>query len=775
MLLTLATVAVYPPGPENCRMFKPFASRILTLPVFLLMSLLAVSSPLFADEGLWLYNAFPAARVKQRYKYTVTPAFLNHLRLASVRMGASASFVSPDGLVFTNHHVGAGCVHNLSTPGHDYIKEGFYAPARQQEPPCPGIEVANLIDIRDITSQVQAAALPGMSDAEAGLAQRNAMSRLEAQCSDAAANIRCETVTLYSGGLYNLYRYKKYTDVRLVMAPEFDAAFFGGDPDNFTYPRYDLDITFLRVYENGKPVHIDDYLPFTTSGVKEGDLIFISGHPGSTGRQLTLAQLAYLRQFAYPARLQQLKQTIDALLAFSAQSPESARAAERALFSAQNSFKAITGYNLALNDPAILHRKKIEEDKLRHDVATNVVAANPKLKDALGAWDEIATASQWQRENFPRLNWQSDTALTGVLANYARTLVRLADELPKPSDQRLRGYQDQNIPTIEHSLVSAAPISRPLEIVQFTVALTSLQQNLGQQNPGPQNLASAHDNPDHDFVKLVLAGQSPAQRAAQLIDGTHLDDPAFRNELYRGGKVAIEAAADPLIVLLRQIDPITRQTRKDIEDHVDSVVRRNGALIAKARFTLYGASVAPDATGTLRLSYGTVKGYTEDGKKIPFFTTFAGAFQHEAAHHAQPPYRLPASYHRAKDLLDENPQDKDSLGKGSHDNASHNNAAHSTAALDLNTVLDTVNTGDGIGGNSGSPVVNTKGEIIGILFDGNIQSLAWNFEYEDEVSRTVITDSRAVIEALRKIYNAAPLADELIPPPSAPPTPPPAK
>jgi hypothetical protein len=422
-------------------MNKRYACRRFAL----LVAVLLCAACALADEGLWLYNAFPAARVKARYKFTVTQPFLDHLRLSSVRMGASASFVSPDGLVFTNHHVGAGCVHNISTAAHDYMTEGFYAATRVQEPACPGLEVQNLLDIRDITRDVQAAAQPGMTDAEAGEAQRKTMSRLESECSDPAKNIRCETVSLYSGGLYHLYKYKKYTDVRLVMAPEFDAAFFGGDPDNFTYPRYDLDITFFRVYENGKPVHVDNYLSFTTAGVKEGDLVFISGHPGSTGRLLSTAQLNYLREVAYPARIHQLKQTIDMLLAFSAESPENARAAERALFGAQNSYKAVIGYNAGLSDPATIARKKADEDKLR-----KAVAADPKLKDSLKAWDEIADAMQWQRENFKRLAWQSDTALPGSFAGYARTLVRLAGELQKPSDRRIRGFQDQNLPTIEN-------------------------------------------------------------------------------------------------------------------------------------------------------------------------------------------------------------------------------------------------------------------------------------------------------------------------------------
>jgi hypothetical protein len=689
-------------------MFK----RHFRLPFRLAFLLILIACSAAADEGMWLYNAFPTAKVKSRYKYTVTQPFLDHLRLSSVRMGASASFVSADGLVFTNHHVGANCVHNLSTAEHDYMKEGFYAPTREQEPRCPGIEVANLLDIRDITHEVQAAALAGMTDAEAAVAQRSVISKLESECSDAAKSIRCETVTLYSGGLYHLYKYKRYNDVRLVMAPEFDAAFFGGDPDNFTYPRYDLDITFFRVYDNGKPVHVDDYLRFSSTGVKEGDLVFISGHPGSTSRLLTTAQLAFLRDVSYPARMKQLKQGIDLMLAFGAESAENARASERVLFGMQNTYKAMTGYNVGLTDPAVIARKKAEEDKLRGEVA-----ARPELRETSEAWDQIAAAMQWQRENFQRLTWQSDGTLPGTLAGYARTLVRLAAELEKPSDKRLRGFQQQNLPTIEQSLASTAPISKQLEIAQMTLALTNLQQNLGA---------------GHEYTKLVLAGKAPAERAAELVSKTHLDDPAFRKELYQGGKTAIDAAADPMVVLLRQVDATTRATRHDLETHVEDVVRKNGARIAKARFTIYGTGVAPDATGTLRVSYGVVKGYTENGKKIPYYTTFAGAFAHEAEHGGKPPYQLPASYHKAKDKLD------------------------------LNTVLDTVDTGDSIGGNSGSPVVNTKGELVGILFDGNIQSLPWNFEFSEEVGRSVLTDSRAVIESLRKIYNAAPLADELL-------------
>ena len=664
-----------------------------------------------ADEGMWLYNRFPSQKMKQKYGWAPTQQWLDHLRLSSVRMGASGSFVSPDGLVFTNHHVGAGCVHDISTPEHDYMKEGFYAgPDRTKEPKCPGLQVQNLVDILDITGQVQEAARPGMSEAEAGTAQRTLMSKLEKECSNAEQNIRCETVTLYSGGMYNLYKYKVYKDVRLVMAPEFEIAFFGGDPDNFTYPRYDLDITFLRAYENGQPARTENYLRFSKTGVKEGDLVFVSGHPGSTGRLLTHAQKEYLRDIAYPHRLKTLQRGIESLLQFSAESPENARAAERVLFGYQNSFKALTGYQAGLENKSLMEKDAAAEAKLRA-----AVAKDPKLKEYAGAWDAVATAVKFQRENFKR-NTYIEGAVSGRLAAYARNLVRVAAEKQKPSDERMRGYQDQLLPALQAQLLSTAPIYKSLEKLQMTAAFEELVAGFG---------------PDDAFVQSVLEGKSPAARAEELISGTKLDDVAVRKELWEGGQAAVEASQDPLVALLRKIDPAAREVRKALEDRVDSVVRTAGGQIAKARFAVYGENVAPDATGTLRLSYGVTKGYTAGGKKVRYFTTMGEAFEHEKANGAKPPYALPKSWHAAKDKLN------------------------------LATPFNTVNTADSIGGNSGSPVVNKQGEIIGILFDGNIESLPWNFFFDDAVGRSVLTDSRAVIESLQKIYNAQPLAEEL--------------
>ena len=684
---------------------------------FLLCALLfgvAFSSLSRADEGMWLFNAFPTAKVQKKYGFAPTQQWLDHVRLSSVRFNVgSGSFVSADGLTFTNHHVAADCIQQLSTKGKDYLKSGFYARTQAEEFKCPDLELDQLVDIEDVTAKVKSAVKPGMSTAEAGQAQRSAMSALEKDCAT-ATGLRCDVITFYSGEVYNLYKYKKYTDVRLVFAPEFDAAFFGGDPDNFTFPRYDLDITFFRVYENDKPVHPENYLRWSKTGVKDGDLVFVPGNPGTTGRLRTKAQLEYFRDVDYPARLESYARRIALLEKFSAESEENARIAKEEIFSYQNSQKAYKGFYAGLKNDKWMARKAADEQQLR-----SAIAANPQEKAAVGdPWDALAKAMQVQKEIYLPLTYvERRRGFNSDLATIARNLVRAAVEKAKPNDQRLREYRDSALPTLEQEMFSSAPIYKSLEAVMLGDSLAQMQEALSADNP---------------VVKNILNGKKPLEIAKVLIDGTKLDDVAFRKQLYEGGEAAIQASNDPLIVLMRSIDPEARAVRKRYDDEVDAVERTEGAKIAKARFSVSGFTQCPDATFTLRLSYGAVKGYTVNGKHIPFFTTMGGAFQHAAAHGNKFPYHLPESWMKAK------------------------------SALNLSMPLNFVSTPDIIGGNSGSPTINKAGEVVGIIFDGNIESLPWNFVYDDTVGRSLSVDSRGIQEALRKIYGASALVDELL-------------
>jgi len=685
---------------------------------------LSLSGLAFADEGMWLFNAFPGDKVQATYGFKPSQEWLDHVRLSSARApNGSSSFVSPDGLIFTNHHIAQGCIHDLSTGGKDYMKNGFYAPTRAEEPKCPGVEFVVLEGIEDVTAKVNAAAKQGMSSAEVGKAQREVMSALEKDCS--VNGQRCDVVTLYSGALYHLYKYKTYSDIRLVMAPEFAMAFFGGDPDNFEYPRYDLDISFFRAYENGEPAKTPNYLKWSKTGIKDGDLVFVSGHPGRTSRLLTMDQLEYLRDYSYPMLMKAFDNRVAMLQKYAAESPENAREAESDLFGTQNSQKAYLGYNSGLHDKQLMDKKAAEEKKLKA-----YLNADPKLKQEFGdPWAEISKAVKVQEEIYKPLFYlqagggdndatasMATGGFRGSLAGYARLLVRVTAEKEKPNGERLRGYQDSGLPSLEQRLFSTAPIYKSLQIAQLAQSMREMQEVLGM---------------DNEAVKVALAGKSPEDRAKELIDGTQLQDVAYRKQLYEGGKAAVDASNDPLIVMMRNVDPYARAVRKRYDDEVDPVLRKNAGDIAKIRFAQGGLSVPPDATFTLRLSYGAIKGYKLKGEQVPWYTTLGGAYEHAAKHGSKPPYELPESWIKAK------------------------------PTLDAKTPFDTVSTPDIIGGNSGSPLMNKDAEVVGIIFDGNIESLPWNFVYDDVVGRSVSTDSRAIMEVLRKIYRADALADEL--------------
>ena len=669
----------------------------------------------FADEGMWPFNNVPRAEIKKKYGFDVTDAWLKKVQLASVRFnnGGSGSFVSPNGLVLTNYHIVEDIVNEVSTPEKDLAKEGFVARGRADEIKAPSLELNVLASIEDVTARVNGAVKEGVSDAEAFAARRAEIAAIEGE-STKATGLRSDVVTLYQGGQYNLYRYKKYTDVRLVFVPEFQAAFFGGDPDNFNFPRFNIDMALVRVYENGEPVRPESYFKWSKTGVKDGELVFVSGNPGSTARLNTVAHLEELRDTSIPIILRLLERREAMLMKYMALGEEQTRRAQNELNSIQNSLKVYRGQIKGLKDKALMDRKLKDEAALRKSIA-----ASPERQKQYGdAWDAIAKAHQslptYIRE---RRIFDQAAGFNSTLFGFARTLVRLAAESEKANAQRLPEYTDARRGSLELGLYSPAPIHEDFEKLKLTDSLGFMVELLGA---------------DHALVKQILDGKTPEARANELIEGTKLKDPAFRKELAGGGSKAIESSTDPMILLARTIDPQAREMRKRYESQVTGVERANYAKIARARFDTEGTKLYPDATFTLRLSYGAVKGYKEDGKKITPFTTLGGLYERSTQFKQEFPYNLPPRWTEKK------------------------------STIDLNTPFNFVSTGDIIGGNSGSPTINKNAELVGLIFDGNIQSLVGDFYYDESVNRAISVDSRAMLEVLRKVFSADDVAMELM-------------
>ncbi|MDB6022549.1 MAG: hypothetical protein JWQ04_2406 [Pedosphaera sp.] len=679
----------------------------------LLIVLSALTLTARADEGMWLFNQPPREILRERYQFDATDAWLDHLQKSSVRFnsGGSGSFVSEDGLLISNHHVGADALQKLSTQEKNYLHDGFHARTQAEEVKCLDLELNVLQSIEDVTARVNEAVPKNLDSAKAFVARRKVIAQIEKESLD-QSGLRSDVVTLWQGGAYHLYRYKRYTDVRLVFAPEQQIAFFGGDPDNFEFPRYDLDICLFRAYENGQPAKVKNFLAFSPTGPRDGDLVFVSGHPGHTSRLLTMAELENLRDQSLPMGLASLKR-IEVLLAnWSERSEENARRAREAFFGVQNSRKANDGRLAGLLDPDLMGTKAKSEEEFRARLA-----GKPEFADALAAYDKIAEATKILAAQSVRHSLlEGGAAFRCDSFRTARTLLRAADEQPKPNGERLREFSDSGKVSLELSLFSEKPIYTDLELLTLTDSLTYFATKLGGDDP---------------LVKKVLAGKSPHERAVELINGTKVRDVAFRKQLYQGGAGAIAAANDPMIELARMVDGEARALRKVAEEQ-DEAKQQAHAAISRARNTLLGTSGYPDATFTLRLAFGTVKGYEEDGKPVPAFTTLGGLYQRVQEMKNRPPFDLPPVWEKRK------------------------------SRLDLKTPYDFVSTADIIGGNSGSPVVNRAGEFVGIIFDGNLQSLPLDYAYSDKQARATSVDSAAIVEALDKIYDAKEIAGELV-------------
>src|SRR5881296_1640836 len=699
----------------------PNRSCVLVLGLLLVFAV-AFSSSALADEGMWLFNAPPLKQLRDKHQFEPTPQWLDHLQKASVRFnsGGSGSFVSANGLVITNHHVGADSLQKFGDEQHNYLRDGFYAKTQAEEKKCVDLELNVLMSIEDVTARVNGAVKAGTTSEQAANARKAVIAAIEKESKE-KTGLRSDVVTLYQGGAYHLYRYKRYDDVRLAFAPEQQMAFFGGDPDNFEYPRYDLDVCIFRVYENAQPAKIDNFLKWNSQGPSDGELTFVSGHPGKTDRQLTLDELADTRDRYLPYILRMFNRREVLETAYSARSFENARKAREDLFGTQNNRKRYDGYLAGLLDPQIWSQLKAREKKLR-----DAIARDPKLKSTTAAYDRIKPAQAEIAKNAPVYNYleqerpsvvgyRGPRALSGDLFKYARLLTRAIDERAKPNGERLPHFRDSARESLELELFSTEPIYDDYEILRLTDSLTDFASQFGE---------------DNRLVQNVLAGKSPHKRAVELVSGTKLKNVAVRKDLYTKDAVALQATHDPMIDLARLVDGPAREAKK-IYNAQDEIKKQAYSEIAKARFAIEGTDSYPDATFTLRLSYGTVRGYKQDGKQIPAFTDFAGLYQRSAEHNNKPPFDLPQRWIDRK------------------------------ANLNLSIHFDFVSDADIIGGNSGSPVVNKANEFVGIIFDGNIQSLVLDCIYTDTQARAVSVDSAAITEALRKVYDAGALADEL--------------
>ncbi len=681
--------------------------------ILLAAILMTSAGVLHSDEGMWLFNQPPRELLRSRHQFDVTDAWLEHLQKASVRFnsGGSGSFVSEDGLLISNHHVGADAIQKLSTKERDLLREGFSARTPADEIKCLDLELNVLQSIEDVTARINAAVPKEADAATAFAARRKIIAAVEKETMD-RTGLRADVVTLWQGGAYHLYTFKRYTDVRLVFAPEQQIAFFGGDPDNFEFPRCDLDVALFRAYENDQPAKVTQFLKFSATGAQDGALVFVTGHPGRTSRLLTGAELEYLRDEALPTRLTNLRRVEVLLANWSDRSLENARRAKDGLFGVQNGRKALNGRLAGLLDPELFTMKQQAEADFRARLNARV-----DLVEARTAYDKIAKATRILGAQATRHGlFEGAQAFNCDSFGIARTLLRAGEELPKPNGERLREFSDSGKTSLELELFSPRPIYEDLEIVLLADALTHLCARLGA----------------NDSLGLhILGGKSPRARAAELITGTKVRDVAFRKQLYAGGATAVTAAKDPMIELARLVDTEARAMRKVAED-LGEMKQQAHAAISRARNELLGTTGYPDATFTLRLAFGTVKGYEEDGARVPPFTTFASLYERSREMKGQPPFDLPPLWNKRK-------------GK-----------------LNLRTPLNFVSTCDIIGGNSGSPVVNRTGEFVGIIFDGNLQSLPWDYAFTEKQGRATSVHSAAILEALNKVYGAKELTRELL-------------
>ncbi len=660
---------------------------------------------------MWTFDVPPLDYWAKRYDFHPTQAWLDHARLSAARLpGCSASFVSPNGLVLSNHHCARGCIVSATKPGEDLLTNGFYARTQADERPCRGMFLDQLLEITDVTGSVNAAVPAGTASGPAAKLRDAAIRGIEQRCQNGADDVRCQVVTMYAGGQYKLYRFRHYTDLRLVFAVEGQTGFFGGDPDNFTYPRYDLDMSIVRAYVNGQPANTSmNYLRWSPNGSSDGELVFVVGNPGSTGRLNTMAQLEYLRDVQYPASLTMLDNRIKVDFALSARDSTRASDLRNEIFGLQNSYKAITGYQAGLLDPVMMAHKRDWERNFRARVN-----ANPTWRRLYAsAWATSALDWAQLRRLAVRRRYYAFDAYGARLLQIAALIVRYPTEMAKPDSARLDVFKDAMKGRLDRALQT--PVDTAAEILTLTSYFTQMKKDLPATDP---------------LLRRVLDDRTPQDAAREMVTSSEILTPDQRQALIQGGASAIGASADPFIELARYIDPTERALTKQASAIMDRESQAS-ALIARALLAVFGNTVAPDATFSLRISDGQVLGYPYNGTIAPPFTTFYGLYDRYYSFGKKSPFDLAPRWVARRD------------------------------SLNLATPLDAVSTSDIIGGNSGSPVINKDGQLVGLIFDGNIEDQPLRFLYSEAVGRAVWVDSRGIIEALRHVYDAGALADEL--------------
>lgn len=661
---------------------------------------------------MWTFDVPPLEYWARRYNFRPTPQWLDQVRLASVRYGGncSASFVSANGLVMTNHHCGRACIEAATRTGEDLLGNGFYAPRREDERVCEGLFLDQLQAITDVTDSVTAGISASTPPGVAAERRAAAIKQLEAACGAATPNAACQVVTMYRGGQYKLYRFRRFTDVRLVFAVESQTAFFGGDPDNFTYPRFDLDMAMVRAYVDGKPANTE-YFRWSPAGSKEGDLVFVTGNPGSTGRLNTMAQLEYLRDVQYPAQLDQVARQIAVYQDLSTLSEERALALRNTIFGLQNTQKAIAGYQSGLLNPGLMAQKRTWEQGFRRQVA----AHGGNRARFGGAWQGIATTRAGLKAIDTRRRYHAFGAYGSRMLTLAGILVRWNPEMAKPDGERLAGYRDANKAALERALASATPVDPEQETRLLAAYFTAMKRELPATDP---------------VLVAALGGRTPAEAARAMVAASALKTAEGRKTLMDGGAGAIASSSDPFVLLARIIDPLERALQKRVSDLTNQEARYD-EQVARALLVVFGSSVAPDATFSLRISDGEVKRYPLNGSYAPAYTTFYGLYDRRYSFAGEEPFHLAKKWEERRD------------------------------SLDLSVPFNAVSTADIIGGNSGSPVIDREGRVVGLIFDGNMEMLPNRFLFTERVARSVWVDSRGIIEALRKVYDARALADEL--------------